>query len=63
MKNEKTDKTGNWGGARTGAGRKKGEPQLAIGFKATVSFVKMLDKKRGAMSRAAYIKHLIETAK
>lgn len=52
-----------WGGARAGAGRKKGEPQTVISFKAVSSFVEMLDKKRGDMSRPAFIKMLVEKAK
>ena len=52
-----------WGGARAGAGRKKGEPQTVISFKAAASFVGMLDKKRGNMSRPAFIKMLVEKAK
>ena len=54
----------NRGGARKGAGRKKGtaKPHTVISFYATLEFVQMLDSKRGNMSRPAFLKSLVEKA-
>ena len=54
----------NRGGARKGAGRKKGtaKPHTVISFYATLEFVQMLDSKRGDMSRPAFLKSLVEKA-
>ena len=54
----------NRGGARKGAGRKKGtaKPHTVISFYATLDFVQMLDSKRGNMSRPAFLKSLVENA-